>query len=196
MTKFTENLWRDLAREHGPALAHAERPKPARLGRPRIIAGSTLALAGAGTALALGLTATGNTPAYAVTKASDGSIIVKIDQINSLPHVVNSQLNAIGVQSISIEMGAGAAAVAGAVTCTKGPGVSGPPVKILVGTNGTEVIKSGTTAGNTGVGTWHLDSCMVFSTEGGSGNTGNASMTPARGARVATPNARAVPAGG
>ena len=27
MTKFTDNLWRDLAREHGTTLAHADRPE-------------------------------------------------------------------------------------------------------------------------------------------------------------------------
>ena len=31
----------------------------------------------------------------------------------------------------------------------------------LVGTNGTEVINPGTTPGNTGVGTWHLQSCSL-----------------------------------
>ena len=66
MTKFTDNLWRDIAREHGPALARAERPGPGPasfLRRPRVLAGGTLALAAAGTALGLGLTAPGSTPA-------------------------------------------------------------------------------------------------------------------------------------
>ena len=31
MTKFTDHLWRDLAREHGPALAQAARPDQAGL---------------------------------------------------------------------------------------------------------------------------------------------------------------------
>ena len=75
-------------------------------------------------------------------------------------------------------MSTGAASVSGPVTCKSEPGVSGT-VKILVGTNGTEVIKAGTTGGNTGVGTWHLDTCWVFSAEGGSGNTGNVFVSPA-----------------
>jgi hypothetical protein len=48
-----------------------------------------------------------------------------------------------------------------------------------VGANGTEVIASGTTGDNTGVGTWHLGHCVVTGDPGsghtggtGSGNTG------------------------
>ena len=33
MTKFTDNLWHDLAREHGAALAQAGRPGPGRARR-------------------------------------------------------------------------------------------------------------------------------------------------------------------
>jgi hypothetical protein len=45
-----------------------------------------------------------------------------------------------------------------------------------VGTDGTEVIGSGQSAGNTGVGTFHLDHCTVApdaDTGPGTGNTGN-----------------------
>jgi hypothetical protein len=38
-------------------------------------------------------------------------------------------------------------------------------VKVLLGTNGTEVIESG----NTGAGTWHLGTCLLT---GDTGNTG------------------------
>ena len=46
----------------------------------------------------------------------------------------------------------------------------GPTVKVLVGTDGTEVITPGT--GNTGVGTWHLASCHLTG-DTGTGNAGN-----------------------
>ena len=172
MTKFTDNLWRDLVREHGPTLAHADRPGPgrARRPRPRVLAGSTLALAGAGAALTLGLTATGSTPAYAITKNGDGSVLVTINQNSALPQA-NAKLTAMGIrEQITIDMASGAAAVSGPVSCTPAPGVSnlpGPPVKVLVGTNGTEVIDSG----NTGAGTWHLAACHLTG-DTGSGNTG------------------------
>jgi hypothetical protein len=173
MTKFTDNLWRDLARENGAALAHADRPEPgrARLPRPRVLAGSTLALAGAGVALGLGLTATGSTPAFAVTMNSDGSVLVTISQTQALPQA-NHKLTDMGIhEQITIDMAAGAAAVSGPVACTPAPGVSnlpGPPVKVLVGTNGTQVIESG----NTGAGTWHLAACHLTG-DTGSGSTGN-----------------------
>jgi hypothetical protein len=178
MTKFTDHLWRDLAREHGPTLALADRPGPGRaplLRRPRVLAGSTLGLAGAGAALVLALGAASSTPAYAVTTNSDGSVLVTINQNSALPQA-NAKLTAMGIhEQITIQMVSGAAAASGPVTCTPAPGVSnlpGPPVKVLVGKDATQVIASGTTADNTGVGTWHLAACHVTG-DTGSGNTGN-----------------------
>jgi hypothetical protein len=171
MTRFTDNLWRDLADEHGATLTQAHRPEPGRpafLRRPRVLAGSTLALAGAGTALVLGLGALSSTPAFAVTMNGNGSVLVTINQDSALPQA-NAKLTAMGIhEQITIDMASGAAAVSGPVTCTPAPGVSGPAVKVLVGTNGTQVIDSG----NTGAGTWHLASCQATG-EDGSGNTGN-----------------------
>jgi hypothetical protein len=174
MTKFTDHLWRDLAREHGATLALADRPEPGRvplLRRPRVLAGSTLGLAGVGTALVLALGAVSSTPAYAVTTSGDGSVLVTINQNSALPQA-NAKLSAMGIhEQVTISMASGAAAVSGPVTCTAAPGVSnlqGPPVKVLVGTDGTEVIDSG----NTGAGTWHLAACYLTG-DTGSGNTGN-----------------------
>jgi hypothetical protein len=179
MAKFTENLWNDLAQEHGAALAQATRPGQGRARRPRVIAGSTLALAAAGTALGLGLTSTSGstaaggirkvvTDAYTITDMSNGSVLVTINQTQSLPQA-NQKLTAMGIhEQITIYMASGPAPVSGPVACTPAPGVSGPPVKVLVGTNGTQVIGSG----NTGAGTWHLGACSLTG-DSGSGNTGN-----------------------
>ena len=148
MTKFTDHLWSDLAREHGPALAHADRPEPRRARRPRVIAGST--------------------PAFAVTRHNDGSVLVTINQTEALPQA-NQKLTAMGIhEQVTIYMASGPAPVSGPVTCTPAPGVSGPPVKVLVGTNGTQVINSG----NTGAGTWHLAACHLTG-DTGPGNAGN-----------------------
>ena len=174
MTKFTDNLWRDLARERGPALAQAARPGPGRARRPRVIAGSTLALAAAGAAIALVLTSTSSTPASAavtVAKTSDGSILVTLNKPGSQAiSQADQKLAAMGLhEGIVIHMGSGPAAVSGPVICTPEPGIANQPtVKVLVGTNGTEVINSG----NTGAGTWHLKSCNLASDTGGTGNTG------------------------
>jgi hypothetical protein len=182
MSKFTDHLWRDLVQEHGQALAYANQPEPGRAHRPRVIAGGTLALAGAGTALALGLTATGNTPAFAVTRNSDGSVLVQINQSTNLP-AANRKLTAMGIhEQVTIYMKPGAAAASGPVTCTPAAGASnlpGPSVKVLVGTDGTEVIAPGTTGDNTGAGSWHLGACTITGDTGpanagntGAGNTG------------------------
>jgi hypothetical protein len=180
MTKFTDNLWRDLVQEHGATLVYADRPEPGRahrLRRPRVLAGSTLALAGVGTAIALVLTSTSGTPASAavtVAKVSDGSILVTLNKPGSQAVAqADQKLTAMGLhEGIVIYMASGPAAASGPVTCTPEPGIPNQPtVKVLVGTNGTEVIKPGT-PGNTGVGTWHLKSCNLASDTGGTGNTG------------------------
>ena len=88
MTKYTDNLWRDLVREHGPALEQAGGPGQGRTRRPgpRVIAGGTLAVAAVGAAVTLGLTSMGSTPAggtrvvtdaYTITQSSNGSVLVQ-----------------------------------------------------------------------------------------------------------------------
>ncbi len=182
MSKFTDHLWQDLVQEHGPTLAQADRPRPGRAGgaglfrRPRVLAGSTLGLAGVGAALVLTLSGSAAPPAFAITTNSDG-VLVKLNyaQDLNLPQV-NRKLAALGThEQITIYMATGAATVSGPVTCTPAPGASspsGPPVKVLVGANGTEVIAAGESGGNTAEGTFHLDHCVVSSNTG-SGNSGN-----------------------
>ena len=170
MSKFTDHLWSDLAQEHGATLAHADRPEPGRarrLRRPRVLAGSTLALAGVGTALVLALGAVSSTPAWAVTTNANGSVLVTINQLSALPKA-NAKLTAMGIhEQVTIDMASGAAAVSGPVACTPAPGLSGPQVEVLVGKDGTEVINSD----NTGAGTWHLRACQLTG-DTASGNTG------------------------
>jgi hypothetical protein len=143
-----------------------------------VIAGGTLALAGVGAAIALVLTSTSSTPASAavtVAKTSDGSILVTLNKPGSQAIAqADQKLAAMGLhEGIVIYMGSGPSAVSGPVTCSPEPGIPNQPtVKVLVGTNGTEVINPGTTAANTGVGTWHLKSCNLASDTGGTGNTG------------------------
>jgi hypothetical protein len=182
MSKFTDNLWRDLVREHGPTLAQIDRPDPGRasrvtilLRRPRVLAGGSLGLAGVGVALVLALGGTAATApaAFAVTRHSDGSVLVQLNYFTkqNLPQL-NAKLAAMGTgEAVTIYMASGRAAVAGAVTCAPGVGVSGPPVQVLVDPDGTEVIRWGQSAGNTAEGTWHLARCVTSSITG-SGNSG------------------------
>ena len=157
--------YRELSTPSGPVRARVRRP------RPRLFAGGTLGLAGVGAALVLALSGSAAPPAFAITRSGDGSVLVNINRLESLP-AANHKLTAMGIhEQITIDMTSGAAAVSGPVTCTPAPGASnvpGRPVKVLVGTNGTEVIGSG----NTGAGTWHLAACHLTG-DTGSGNTGN-----------------------
>ena len=166
MTKFTDNLWSDIMQEHGPTIANASRPRQGLLRRPRVIAGGTLALAVAGTALGLGLTSTGGTAggtsvvtaAYTITTHSNGSILVKMGDQESV-NAVNKQLNAMIKEYAILRFEPGPAPVSGPVTCTPGvPNMGGPQVAVLLGTDGTQVIPSG----NTGAGTVHLSSCVYY----------------------------------
>ncbi len=112
MTKFTDNLWRDLVREHGPSLLEADQAQPRRaraLRRPRILAGSSLGLAGVGAALVLVLGGSTAAPAFAVTKASDGSVLVHLNYTTNqnLPQV-DAKLASMGIhEDVIIQMAIG-----------------------------------------------------------------------------------------
>ena len=95
-------------------------------------------------------------------------------QNENLPQV-NRKLAEMGThEQISIDIGhRRVGLVSGPVICRPVMGASspsGPPVKVLVGQNGTEVIGSGQSGGNTAEGSFHLDRCLVTS-DTGSGNT-------------------------
>ena len=166
----------DLAREESAA-RHADAPVAPRALRTRlrlpVLAGSTLGLAGAGAALVLALGGTAaTTPAFAVTKSDDG-VLVKLnyDTNQNLPQV-NDKLAAMGLhEAVTIYMSSGAASVTGPLNCARGPGAN-TPVRVLVGSNGTETIAAGQSAGNTAEGTFHLVRCIVKG-DNGSRNTGN-----------------------
>jgi len=182
MTKFTENLWSDLAREHGAALAQAGRPGASRIRRPRVIAGSTLALVAIAAVITLGLTSTGSTTAggtrvvtdaYTITQSSNGSVLVTINNRESIT-AANEKLNAMLKEQVVLRTGSGPAPVKGPVACTPGvPNLQGPPVKVLLGADGTQVVTPANTGDNTGVGTWYVTACYVYPTaDMGTGGTG------------------------
>jgi hypothetical protein len=164
----------EAARQGGPGDAVLATRARRAFQRPRVLAGSTLGLAGVGAALVLALSGSAAPPAYAITTNGDGSVLVKLNYNanQNLPQV-NAKLAAMGThEQITIYMAPGAAAASGPVTCSPAAGVSGPTVKVLVGKDGTEVIAPGQSGGNTAEGTFHLDRCTTTS-DTGSANTGN-----------------------
>ncbi len=142
MTKFTDNLWRDLVQEHGATFARVDRTKPDRVRRPRtrVIAGTTLVLTAVGTVLALTLTAPGRTAAtggtsaaggsrvvtaaYTITRSDNGSVLVELNQNGIVP--VNAKLTAMGIhEQVDIHMASGPATVKGPVDLYAGAGCAG-----------------------------------------------------------------------
>jgi hypothetical protein len=124
---------------------------------PCALAGGTLGLAGIGVTLVLALSAGGATapPAFAVTKHSDGSVLVQLDRQEDLGQA-NQKLTDLGThEQITLYLRPGSAAASGPVSCTPGPGAGppNPPVQVVVGTDGQS-------AGNTGEDTSNLI-CIV-----------------------------------
>jgi F0F1-type ATP synthase membrane subunit c/vacuolar-type H+-ATPase subunit K len=108
MTKFKDRLWRDLVREYGEDLGEIRRPagKHSRRGRPRVLAGAAVGLAGAGAAVAIVLGAASTAPAFAVTPNHDGTIQVKIFRSAGIPGA-NARLSAMGIRARVVAVAAG-----------------------------------------------------------------------------------------
>jgi hypothetical protein len=107
MSNFKDHLWRDLVREHGPELARM--PKPAGRGhrpRPRLLAGTTAGLAGAGTVVALVLGAASSSPAFAVTQGRDGTVSVVVNRLDAIS-LVNARLAKLGLRARFVQVVAG-----------------------------------------------------------------------------------------
>ncbi len=110
MSKFTDRLWRELVREHGADLAQTRRPAagPRRHARPRLLAGTTVGLAGVGSVVALAIGAAGTSPAFAVTSNSDGTVSVVLRAPDGITGA-NAKLAALGIRARFVQVLAGCA---------------------------------------------------------------------------------------
>jgi len=102
MTKFSDQLFDDLMREHGPALAHIRppaHPKRQITARQALLAGGgTLAVSAA---IAGTLVATSGAPAYAVTKNPDGTITLAVYRASGIAGA-NARLRQLGDQQVVV----------------------------------------------------------------------------------------------
>jgi hypothetical protein len=139
MTKFSDQLFDDLMREHGPALTHARPPAhPRRRVTPRralLAGGGTLAVAAA---IAGTLVARSGSPAYAVTKNPDGTITLAVYQTSGIAGA-NARLRQLGDKQV--------------VVVPVEPGCPRPPAPAVSGrghriTTGTAVSRNGTVTVN------------------------------------------------
>lgn len=185
MSQFADHLWRDLVREHGQILAHADRPEPGRAGgvrllrRPRVLAGSTVGLASVGAALTLAVSATDSAPAFAVTRHHDGSVSVKVNRKSGIAGA-NRRLAAMGIHARVTAVGDGGSLRLSCVA--PGPAANGKSLvvkgypKVATGPASARSSTSGTAgAGDTGSGgpavgsTWHVVSCASIPNAGNTG---------------------------
>jgi hypothetical protein len=102
MTKFADQLFDDLMREHGPALARTSPPTDPRrrvtARRTLLAGGATLAVAAA---IAGTLVARNGTPAYAVTKNPDGTITLAVYQTSGIAGA-NARLRQLGDKQVFV----------------------------------------------------------------------------------------------
>jgi hypothetical protein len=88
MTKFADQLYDDLMRQHGPTLAAA---RPATVSRRRSTSRRALLVA----ATVAGLVASSGSPAYALTTNSDGTITLAVYQASGIAQA-NAKLHQLG----------------------------------------------------------------------------------------------------
>lgn len=106
MTRFADDLFDDLMREHGPTLAHTRvptAPKRHLAARPVLLtagAGGLALAATVGTLVATG----GGTPAYAVTNNPDGTVTLAVYQQAGIVQA-NAKLRSLGDRVVVVPVG-------------------------------------------------------------------------------------------
>jgi hypothetical protein len=103
MSSFEDQLFANLMREHGGELAAGHRPVVARRGTGRrvLVAAGSVGLAGA---VVLGANTIGaGSPAYAVTRGSDGTITVSLRDISGVKGA-NEEMRKLGVSAVAVPM--------------------------------------------------------------------------------------------
>jgi hypothetical protein len=103
MTKFADQLYADLMREHGPALDRTRPPAPRRhvTARRTLLAGGVGCLAAAGTAGALVAAGGGGTPAYALTTHPNGTVTLDVYAVPGIAQA-NARLRQLGDDQVVI----------------------------------------------------------------------------------------------
>jgi hypothetical protein len=109
MTKFEDQLFVDLMREHGSTLEAIEPPAATRrymASRRVLLATGAGGLAVAATASALVVASGGGTPAYALTTNHDGTVTLAVYQESGITQA-NAKLRQLGDNVVVVPVGAG-----------------------------------------------------------------------------------------
>lgn len=132
MTRFTDQLFDDLMREHGATLASTRvPPTPKR----HLAARPVLLTAGAG-GLAIAATvgtlvAGGGTPAYAVTTHPDGSVTLAVYQKTGIAQA-NARLHSLGDRVVVVPVGSGCPSI----TSLRAPEVPASDISVQASRSG------------------------------------------------------------
>jgi hypothetical protein len=111
MTRFDDNLWREVESKYGSELSRADGPlSPGPRRRLPIIAGTTLGVAGAGAAAVVVFGAASTSPAFAVTTHSDGTVSVVIHRVDGIQGA-NRRLAQLGIRVRAVQVNAHCQAV-------------------------------------------------------------------------------------
>jgi hypothetical protein len=102
MTRFEDNLWREVERNFGCELSEADGPlrRRSRMRVP-VIAGTSLGVVAASAAALIVLTAASSSPAFAVTSHPDGTVSVVIRRIEGIAGA-NQRLAQLGIRARAV----------------------------------------------------------------------------------------------
>jgi hypothetical protein len=147
--------------------------------RPRLLAGSSLGLAGIGATVLVALSgAAATSPAFAITRHDDGSVLVQLSRQEDIGQA-NQKLAAMGInEQITLYMNPTPTAAAAAQDCIPGPGAGAPnpPIRVVVTTDNAD--NTGTTGAVVCVVGPHTYSGPYPGNTGDTGS-GNSGMTTA-----------------
>ena len=103
MTKFADQLFTDLMREHGSTLAQTRPPAPSRhiASRRALLAAGTGFVAAAATTGGLLASSGGGTPAYAVTTHPNGSVTLDVYRESGIADI-NAKLQQLGDSQVVV----------------------------------------------------------------------------------------------
>jgi hypothetical protein len=187
MTKFSDQLFDDLMREHGRALAHIARPAAARrhvTPRRALLAAGGGGLAAA--AIAGTLVAGGSTPAYAVTKNPDGTVTLAVYQKSGIAGA-NARLRDMGDKRVVV-----VPVQAGCPRLDSLPAPAGAPAgQVAVRTSAANGPGSGTGTGSITVDARGIPAGDILVV--GSETSGDARLTGARLTSGAAPSCVSLP---
>ena len=103
MSTFEDRLWSQLVREHGDQMQLPPRTAQRSRRRPGLITGTALATAATAAAAAVIFTATTSTPAYAVSRNSDGTVTVTLGDVAAIT-ALNTELVRDGIAARAVPL--------------------------------------------------------------------------------------------